>query len=424
MAASSHFSFIDRWDIYNFLCIKDVDKIIESFNPSTLLPVIIPDGSNCIILCYDMRVIDNVESTINSIISSNRGFTEFTLMLYNMSMSYENMASICNLLIKETHNCLSNLYMLKCSFDITDFNNKATKQRLLDLIKIKDYYDDYDFVELHNVMISKERNPGYEVLFCALSKFKPQSINFKDFNVLSDEEFKMFDRLLRWYKNHEIYIKLRLFDTTDTQFNKLLKIIEDKNSTIIGLNVSSECIKTEEQLKNICDALTHNSSITSLKLSSSIENGNVGYNLSKIIKSNSTLTSLDISDCYIGTQYYPCSNKCVYVKESAFFDALSKNTTLTNLSMWINVSRMLSDFSEMIGSNVGLTSINCSTRSIKVYDDFESEISKYINNNSTLISLGITRYTTKDEWEDWIGEGRCPSYYHTSYPISEEDEED
>ena len=211
----------------------------------------------------------------------------------------------------------------------------------------------------------------------------------------------------------------------------ILKTLQN-NQTIISLSLygltslhsiyfKPDYEKDKELVLELTDILANNLTITNLDLSNLSFNYSEGFGntISTILKQNTTLTSLDLSQCSVGYYYDKIYDNFKPVKEESFYKALKENTTLTSLKMTIyffdGSYRVIRKLADSLSKNTGLVELKLDTYSTYIYDNFD-DIMSPLKNNTTLTSLSLIRYTTKQEWEEWWGEDECPSYYEISYP--------
>ena len=399
-------SYFDRNTLKSFLSdtyneyTKDVISIIENNDFSTSLPLSLPNG---IIICYDINKLDMVQSIME--------YDEniYSLLLFNMTISCENLIKICNLVSKVS---IYNLYFVNCTFTINTENG----------ITIDDYTKQItDTCFINSICIRpkflKEGN-GFNLLFNCMFKIIPYHIKFVENNTLIDEEYQVFDRLLNFYNINKYYIDLKMCNLIEDNFVQFLETLKN-NTIIISLSLSNMISlhstyfdpvyrNNKSLIQQLIVVLSKNTSITQLDLSNLSFNYEEGFGntIAPLLK-NTSLTDLNLKSCNIG--FY----NDIPIYEGAFYEALTKNTTLTSLSMTVYSYHVIHSMAEVLSKNSGLMKLKLDTRIRPIYYEFEKIMEPPLKTNITLISLSLKYYTSKEEWEDC---DYCPDYYKLSYP--------
>lgn len=385
---------------------KDIETIIKKYDMSSLIPITLPNG---IIICYNVNSFD----IVSSILEYDENIT--SLLLFNITLSCENLVKICNLINEKV---ISNLYFVKCTF-INNSENGMT---------INDYMDQITEISFINSICIETENiksgNGLDILFNCMFKIIPFHFKFVEHNTLTNDEFQVFNRLLNYYNSKRYYIDLQVCNLLEDNFKQFLETLRN-NTSIVNLSLAelsslqsmyfTPDYKDDKKLfLQLIDILSKNTSITSLNLSDLTFNysDGIGNALSTLLKQNTTLTSLYLSKCHIGFYYNKHSHRDVPIYEEAFYKALKENTTLTSLSMTIYSYDIMESIAKSLSENSGLLELKLDTHSKAVYNNFDTIIEPLIN-NTTLTSLSLIRYTSKDEWEM---DEDCPSYYKVSYP--------
>jgi len=384
---------------------KDVRSIIENNDFTTLIPLSLPNG---IIICYDINTLDIVKSIMEYDEHIN------SVLLFNMTISCENLIKICNLVSEVS---IYNLYFVKCTFTINTENGMTIDSYTEQII---------DSCIINSICIepenSKEGN-GFDLLFNCMFKIIPYHIKFVEYNTLIDEEYQVFDRLLNFYNTKEYYIDLKMCNLIEDNFVQFLQTLKN-NTTINSLSLSNmnslhyiyftpDYKNNKLLIQQLIDVLSKNTSITRLDLSEVLFNYKEGFgNTIAPLLENTTLTDLNLKSCNIGFYYNKAYRDNVPIYEETFYEALTKNTTLTSLSMTLYSYRVIQSIAEVLSKNSGLMKLDLDTRIKPIYNEFE-EIMEPLKTNTTLTSLSLKRYTSKREWEEWED---CPNYYKLSYP--------
>lgn len=405
-------SYFDKQDIISFINydsyneqIEDITSIIKNYDFSTLIPITLSNG---IIVCYDINTLDIVQS----IIEYDENIT--SLMLFNSTISCENLVKICNLVIKFS---INNLYFVKCAFAINT-ENKLTIDDYTKLIT------GTSFINSICINSSKQLGNGFDLLFNCMFKLIPFHFKFVGSNKLDDNEYQVFDKLLNFYNSNYYYIDLKMCNLLEDNFVQFLETLKN-NTTIVKLSLSSisalhsgyfpsEHKNNKDLFIQLIDILSKNTSIYSLDLSNVMFNYEDGFGniIAPLLEKNTTLTELNLNDCNIGYYYNRTYHENDPVYEKSFYEALAKNSTLLSLTMTIYSERVIRQIANALSINSGLQQLKLDTRIRQVYDDFD-EIMEPIRSNTSLVSLSLIRYTTKREWEAWDD---CPDYFKLSYP--------
>lgn len=404
-------SYFDRNKLIYFLSntynenTKNVISIIENNDFTSLIPLSLPNG---IIICYDINTLDIVQSIMEYDKNIN------SLLLFNMTISCENLIKICNLVSELS---IYNLYFVKCTFTINNENDMTIDDYTKQII---------DSYFINSICISSENSKegnGFNILFSCMFKIIPYHIKFVEHNTLIDEEYQIFDRLLNFYNTKEYYIDLKMCNLIEDNFVQFLETLKN-NTTINSLSLSNmdslhyiyftpDYKNNKYLIQKLIDILSKNTSITQLDLSEVLFNYIEGFgNTIAPLLENTSLIDLNLKSCNIGFYYNNtyCTNNPIY--EKTFYEALTKNTTLTSLSMTLYSYSVIQSMAEVLSKNSGLMQLDLDTRITLIYNDFE-KIMEPLKTNTTLTSLSLKRYTSKPEWEELDD---CPDYYKLSYP--------
>ena len=180
-------------------------------------------------------------------------------------------------------------------------------------------------------------------------------------------------------EKHDFFVSSSPTQTRFLDFSKALC----KNTSLTELSIN-DMVFPNNELSNIADILTHNSTITSLSLQNNlISSSTPGFNnFISALKCNKSLTSLDLSRNLLSCDGIFKLNKVLKsntsivslnlshngIKENALKSlagVLKRNTTLTHLDLSKNISPYASSmrvsvstaFSEMLEVNMSLTSL-------------------------------------------------------------------
>lgn len=375
---------------------KNIRQIISNFDMSTLIPLTLPNG---VIICYNIYTLD----ITNSIIKYDKNIN--SLLLYKMTLSCENLIKICNIVID---NFIENLYFVKCDFQNTSENNISIDYYIK--LITKTFF-------INSICInSKEAHfdNGFDILFNCMFKIIPKHINFIGYNQLTNDEFQVFNKLLNYYNINDYYFGLKICDLEENNFKQFLETLT-VNTTITNLSLTGlSSLQYYNRLNykdydnliiQLFNILSKNTSIIKLNLSDLNISSLYTYLFVNLINNNKTLLKLNLS-----------GNKILFNDGvSSFTKALTKNVSLTSLTMSINYCSMIKDIVKVLNKNIGLTTLNLETYSGKVYNNFNDIVVNNLKSNSTLTSLSLKCYTSKEEREYW-DDDNYPLFYKLSYP--------
>ena len=169
-------------------------------------------------------------------------------------------------------------------------------------------------------------------------------------------------------------LSFNAFDGVASCLSKALKA----NSSVTSLNLGGNFVG-EDGASSLSKALKANSSLTNLNLSLNSIGDDGASSLSKALKANSSLTSLNLSSTSIGD-----------AGASSLSKALKANSSLANLNLSINSigDAGASSLSKALKANSFLTDLDLSDNSIG--DAGASSLSKTLTANSSLTALDLS----------------------------------
>ena len=227
--------------------------------------------------------------------------------------------------------------------------------------EIIDYYIDPKgfFLNYRECRFLKERIQKLFELYPITGIQYISSLTFKN-SFFSDKGFECFLELL---KGDTIIEHLRVFD------NKPF---------ILPPTITSYDVDVV-RFSPFCSALCSNHSVVELTIGScSFRNGGLS-DLAEVIRQNTTITSLRLSNCFIDKNVPGFSNFC---------QALESNTTITSLNLSGNFIRdAIFEFKKILKINSSIVSLDLSMNEIKL--DGMKSIAGVLKDNSSLTELKL-----------------------------------
>ena len=200
----------------------------------------------------------------------------------------------------------------------------------------------------------------------------------------------------------------------DNEIEEIIKTLKD-NTTITKLYISKDNIFVEDAkelakalAKALAEALKSNTTLTNLNISYNYFGISGAIALAEALKSNTTLTKLNISENKIGDS-----------GAIAIATALKSNTTLTTLDIsWNNIGDAgATALANMLKVNISLTNLNISYNQIG--DEGATAIAAALKYNTTLTNLNINYNQIGDKGAKAIAKGLEKNTTLTTVNISE-----
>lgn len=226
--------------------------------------------------------------------------------------------------------------------------------------EIIDYfiYPSKFFINYRECRFLKERIQKLYELYPITGTPYISSLTFKN-SFFSDEAFECFLELL----GDTIIEYLRFFD------NKPF---------ILPPTITSYDVDVV-RFSSFCSALCSNHSVVELRITNcSFRNGGLS-DLAEVIRQNTTITSLNLSNCFIDKNVPGFSNFC---------QALESNTSITSLDLSGNFIRdAIFEFKKILKINSTIVSLDLSSNGIKL--DGMKSIAGVLKDNSSLTELKL-----------------------------------
>ena len=198
-------------------------------------------------------------------------------------------------------------------------------------------------------------------------------------------------------------LSFNAFDGVVSSLSKALKA----NSSLTSLNLGGNFVG-EDGASSLSKALKANSSLTNLNLSQNSIGDDGASSLSKALKANFSLTSLNLSATSIGD-----------AGASSLSKALKANSSLANLNLSINSigDAGASSLSKALKANSSLTNLNLSLNSIGDAGAFS--FSKALKANSSLTSLNLSSTSIGDAGASSLSKALKANSFLTDLDLSD-----